>query len=188
MAAARWWHSCTIFIRPIFWLNLKIQCGSKQLGGQGTEIVVSRQVVFIEVCRAQDQGGSHSHGSLEPTNEWNAMAKLLYQVRALRKQYGFDAMSLMPTNLYGPGDNYHSTEMFCLLCCGVFMKPKNIKIRVITCLGWFTFKEFLHVDDLYASVFALRCQYKCVLCSLCDTFNHLYLNVGTERSQHSRVS
>ena len=48
-------------------------------------------------------------GSLESTNEWYAIAKIagIKLCESLRKQYGFDAISLMPTNLYGPGDNYH---------------------------------------------------------------------------------
>ena len=49
-------------------------------------------------------------GGLEPTNEWYAIAKIagIKLCEALRKQYSFDAISLMPTNLYGPGDNYNS--------------------------------------------------------------------------------
>jgi GDP-L-fucose synthase len=48
-------------------------------------------------------------GALEPTNEWYAIAKItgIKLCEALWRQHGFDAISLMPTNLYGPGDNYH---------------------------------------------------------------------------------
>ena len=48
-------------------------------------------------------------GPLEPTNEWYAMAKIagIKLCQAFRRQYGCDFISLMPTNLYGPGDNYH---------------------------------------------------------------------------------
>ena len=48
-------------------------------------------------------------GDLESTNQWYAIAKIagLKLCEALRVQYGFDAITLMPTNLYGPGDNYH---------------------------------------------------------------------------------
>ena len=51
-------------------------------------------------------------GSLEPTNEWYAIAKIagIQLCRALRLQHDFDAISLMPTNLYGPGDNYHPSH------------------------------------------------------------------------------
>ncbi len=47
-------------------------------------------------------------GPLEPTNEWYAIAKIagIKMCQAYRRQYGFDAISLMPTNLYGPGDNF----------------------------------------------------------------------------------
>lgn len=53
-----------------------------------------------------------SEGELESTNEWYAIAKIagIKLCQALRKQYDFDAISLMPTNLYGPNDNYHSTN------------------------------------------------------------------------------
>jgi len=49
---------------------------------------------------------------LEPTNEWYAIAKIagIKLCAALRNQYSFDAISLMPTNLYGPGDNYHKSN------------------------------------------------------------------------------
>ena len=48
-------------------------------------------------------------GALEPTNEWYAVAKIagLKLVEAYRRQFGVDFISVMPTNLYGPGDNYH---------------------------------------------------------------------------------
>ena len=52
------------------------------------------------------------NGHLEKTNEWYAVAKIcgIKLCQALRKQYDFDAISLMPTNLYGKGDNYHQTN------------------------------------------------------------------------------
>ena len=51
-------------------------------------------------------------GALEPTNAWYAIAKIagIKLCEALRLQHGFDAISLMPTNLYGPGDNYHPSN------------------------------------------------------------------------------
>ena len=50
--------------------------------------------------------------SLESTNQWYAIAKIsgIKLCEALRRQYGFNAISLMPTNLYGPGDNYDSNN------------------------------------------------------------------------------
>jgi GDP-L-fucose synthase len=50
-------------------------------------------------------------GPLEPTNQWYAVSKIagIKLVEAFRQQYGADFISVMPTNLYGPGDNYHDT-------------------------------------------------------------------------------
>ena len=52
-------------------------------------------------------------GKLEETNEQYALAKIsgIKLCNALKSQYGFDAFSIMPTNLYGPGDNYHPTKV-----------------------------------------------------------------------------
>jgi GDP-L-fucose synthase len=55
-------------------------------------------------------------GPLEPTNEWYAVAKIagVKLCQAYRRQYGVDFISVMPTNLYGPGDNYHPDKQSCV--------------------------------------------------------------------------
>lgn len=100
-------------------------------------------------------------GSLEPTNEWYAIAKItgLKLCEALRRQHGFDAISLMPTNLYGPGDNYHPTNSHVLpALIRRFHEAQACGASTATC--WGTGKprrEFLHVDDLAdAAVFCLE--------------------------------
>lgn len=100
-------------------------------------------------------------GSLEPTNEWYAIAKIagIKLCESLRKQYGFDAISLMPTNLYGPGDNYHPTNSHVLpALIRRFHEAATTKVPSVTCWGTGTpLREFLHVDDLgEACVFALE--------------------------------
>ncbi|QNJ30589.1 GDP-L-fucose synthase [Synechococcus sp. PROS-9-1] len=100
-------------------------------------------------------------GSLEPTNEWYAIAKItgIKLCESLRKQYGFDAISLMPTNLYGPGDNYHPENSHVLpALMRRFHEAKEAKIKSVTCWGTGSpLREFLHVDDLGdACVFALE--------------------------------
>jgi GDP-L-fucose synthase len=100
-------------------------------------------------------------GSLEPTNEWYATAKIagIQLCRALRKQYGFDAISLMPTNLYGPGDNYHPTHSHVLpALIRRFHEATQVGAPSVTCWGTGSpLREFLHVDDLgEACVFALE--------------------------------
>jgi GDP-L-fucose synthase len=104
-------------------------------------------------------------GPLEPTNEWYAIAKIagIKLCQALRLQYGFDAISLMPTNLYGPGDNYHPTNSHVLPALirrfhEAAQQPNQGAGTTVTCWGTGTpLREFLHVDDLGEScVFALE--------------------------------
>ena len=100
-------------------------------------------------------------GPLEPTNEWYAIAKIagIKLCEALRKQHGFDAISLMPTNLYGPGDNYHPTNSHVMAALiRRFHEAKESNAPSVTCWGTgIPRREFLHVDDLgEACVFALE--------------------------------
>jgi GDP-L-fucose synthase len=100
-------------------------------------------------------------GALEPTNEWYAIAKIagIQLCRALRQQAGFDAISLMPTNLYGPGDNYHPTNSHVLpALIRRFHEAQGAGESSVTCWGTGSpLREFLHVDDLgEACVFALE--------------------------------
>tara|TARA_Y100000589_G_scaffold330968_1_gene382424 strand:+ start:3334 stop:4332 length:999 start_codon:yes stop_codon:yes gene_type:complete len=99
--------------------------------------------------------------SLEKTNEWYAIAKIsgIKLCQALRKQYGFDAISLMPTNLYGQGDNYHPSNSHVLpALLNRFHLHKIDKKDYIECWGSGNpRREFMHVDDLAdASIFALE--------------------------------
>ena len=100
-------------------------------------------------------------GPLEPTNAWYAIAKItgIKLCEALRQQHGFDAISLMPTNLYGPGDNYHPENSHVLpALIRRFHEAAEVNTPSVTCWGTGTpLREFLHVDDLgEACVFALE--------------------------------
>jgi GDP-L-fucose synthase len=100
-------------------------------------------------------------GKPEPTNEWYAIAKIIgiKLCEALRKQYGFDAISLMPTNLYGPGDNYHPENSHVLpALIRRFHEAVQANADSVTCWGSGTpLREFLHADDLgEACLFALE--------------------------------
>ena len=116
-------------------------------------------------------------GPLEPTNAWYAIAKIagIKLCEALRQQHGFDAISLMPTNLYGPGDNYHPTNSHVMAALiRRFHQAVESNAPSVTCWGTGTpLREFLHVDDLGAAcVFALE--------NWCPSRDELqYLNVGT---------
>ncbi|MEB3199677.1 MAG: GDP-L-fucose synthase [Synechococcaceae cyanobacterium] len=100
-------------------------------------------------------------GALEPTNEWYAIAKIagIQLCRALRLQHGFDAISLMPTNLYGPGDNYHPQDSHVLpALIRRFDEATQQGASEVVCWGTGSpRREFLHVDDLAdAVVFCLE--------------------------------
>ena len=100
-------------------------------------------------------------GALEPTNAWYAIAKIagIKLCEALRLQHGFDAISLMPTNLYGPGDNYHQSHSHVLpSLIRRFHEAKQSAAESVRCWGTGTpLREFLHADDLgEACVFALE--------------------------------
>ena len=100
-------------------------------------------------------------GALEPTNAWYAIAKIagIKLCDALRIQHGFDAISLMPTNLYGPGDNYDPKDSHVLpALIRRFHEAKNNGDHTVTCWGTGSpLREFLHASDLGdACVFALE--------------------------------
>ncbi len=91
-------------------------------------------------------------GPLEPTNEWYAIAKIagVKMCQAYRREFGFNAISLMPTNLYGPGDNFDLQTSHVLPA--LIRRFHEAKVRgdeSVTLWGTGTpRREFLHVDDL----------------------------------------
>ena len=91
-------------------------------------------------------------GKLEETNEAYALAKIsgLKYCEYLNRQYGTDYISAMPTNLYGPNDNYHPTHSHVLpALIRRFHEAKTAGIESVTCWGDGTpLREFLYVDDL----------------------------------------
>jgi GDP-L-fucose synthase len=100
-------------------------------------------------------------GSLEPTNEWYAVAKIagVKLVEAYRRQYGVDFISVLPTNLYGPGDNYHPEHSH--VPAALIRRLHEAKLAgAPTVAIWGTGRprrEFLSVNDLAdACVFLMK--------------------------------
>jgi GDP-L-fucose synthase len=101
-------------------------------------------------------------GPLEPTNQWYAMAKItgVKAIEAVRKNYGKDYVALMPTNLYGPFDNFDlSTSHVLPALLRKFHQAKSMEpacsdpVQSVELWGTGTpLREFLHVDDLAAAV------------------------------------
>ncbi len=112
-------------------------------------------------------------GELEPTNQWYAIAKIagVKLVESLRKQFDRDYISLMPTNLYGPGDNFDlETSHVLPAMLRKFHEAANNAHQPVTLWGTGKpMREFLHVDDFADAVFfVLRNKMN----------DHLY-NIGT---------
>jgi len=100
-------------------------------------------------------------GSLEPTNEWYAVAKIggIKLAQAYRRQFGVDFISVMPTNLYGPGDNYHPQNSHVpAALIRRFHEAKEAEATEVTIWGSGTPKrEFLAANDLAdACIFVMK--------------------------------
>jgi GDP-L-fucose synthase len=112
-------------------------------------------------------------GPLEPTNEWYAIAKIagIKLCQAYRRQYGSDFISAMPTNLYGPNDNFDLTSSHVLPA--LIRKFHDAKMSGSTAVEiWGTgtpMREFLHVDDLADACVHLMDHYS----------DDSHINVGT---------
>jgi len=102
-------------------------------------------------------------GPLEPTNQWYAIAKIsgLKMCEAYRRQYGCDFISAMPTNLYGPNDNYDLQSSHVLpALIRRFHEAKTAGKAAVTCWGSGSPKrEFLYVDDVASACVFLLQQY-----------------------------
>ena len=102
-------------------------------------------------------------GPLEPTNEWYAIAKIagIKLAQAYRRQYGFRAISLMPTNLYGPGDNFDLESSHVLPA--LMRKAHEARLKhspeMVVWGSGPPRREFLHVDDMADAAVFLMLKY-----------------------------
>ena len=127
---------------------------------------------------------------LEITNEPYAIAKIagIKLCSALKQQYNFDAISLMPTNLYGPGDNYHITNSHVLpALIRKFHNAKLENLNEVTCWGSGEAKrEFLYVDDLAkATIFVLEkisSENQLIYDKNCNYLGYLNIGIGSDIS------
>ena len=115
-------------------------------------------------------------GALEPTNEWYAIAKIagIKLCQAYRKQYGRDWISAMPTNLYGPGDNYDlETSHVLPALLRKFHEAKDSGAAEVLLWGSGTpLREFLHCDDLADALVFLLKNY--------SEYEHINVGSGSE--------
>jgi len=117
-------------------------------------------------------------GSLEPTNQWYAVAKIagIKLCEAYREQHGRDYISAMPTNLYGPGDNFDLESSH--VVPALMRKAHSAKINNESSLEiWGSgkpFREFMHVQDMADAVIFLLTRY--------NEKQHINVGIGTDVS------
>src|SRR5207237_149275 len=125
--------------------------GSRRAGAQKL-LFLGSSCIYPKLARQPMREAELLAGPLEPTNEWYAVAKIagIKLCQAYRRQYGADFISVMPTNLYGPGDNYHPENSHVVAALiRRFHEAKHHRAPSVTVWGTGTpLREFLFVDDL----------------------------------------
>ena len=164
MAAARVGGIHANSTRPAQFIrdNLLIQdnvIDSAHSTGVGKFVFLGSSCIYPKLAPQPIKEDSLLTGPLEPTNEWYAIAKIagVKMCQAYRREYGFNAISLMPTNLYGPGDNFDLQNSHVLpALIRRFHEAKTRGDASVTVWGSGTpRREFLHVDDLADAILYL---------------------------------
>lgn len=129
--------------------------------------------IYPKICNQPIKEEYLLSGPLELTNEWYSIAKIagIKMCQSYKKQYGFNAISLMPTNLYGPNDNFDLENSHVLpSLIRKIHEAKELNLPHVNCWGdGSSMREFLHVDDLAEA---------CLLCMESYDDSEI-INVGT---------
>ena len=156
--------------------NLMIEANviesSRQVGVEKL-LFLGSSCIYPKFAEQPITEGALLSGPLEPTNEWYAIAKIagIKLCQAYRKEYGLDYISAMPTNLYGPGDNFDLTSSHVMPA--LIRKAHEAKrVGASSIEIWGTGsprREFLHVDDLADACVMLLKNYS----------GHEHVNIGS---------
>jgi GDP-L-fucose synthase len=144
--------------------NLAIQCNvieAARRSGVRKLLFLGSSCIYPRLAPQPMPESSLLTGPLEPTNEWYAIAKIagIKMCQAYRKQYGFNAICAMPTNLYGPGDNFNlqNSHVLPALIRRFHEAKERGDAQVVVWGSGTPRREFLHVDDLAdALVFLMK--------------------------------
>ncbi|MCZ8018890.1 GDP-L-fucose synthase [Novosphingobium sp.] len=147
------------FLRDNLLIETAIFSGA-HAAGVGKLLFLGSSCIYPKFAEQPIREESLLTGPLEPTNEWYAIAKIagIKLAQAYRQQYGHDYISAMPTNLYGPGDNFDPAASHVLPA--LIRKVHEAKATGAPVTVWGTgspLREFMHVDDCAdACVFLMR--------------------------------
>jgi GDP-L-fucose synthase len=181
MAAAKVGGILANDTRPVDFLlqNLQIETNiveAAHANGVGRFLFLGSSCIYPKLAPQPIPEASLLTGPLEPTNEWYAIAKIagIKLVQAYRKQHGHDWISAMPTNLYGPGDNYNlETSHVLPALLRKFHEAKQAGAREVVLWGTGTpLREFLHCDDLADALVFLLKEY--------SDYDHVNVGSGAE--------
>ena len=161
--------------------NLAIEANiihSAHLAGVGRLVFLGSSCIYPKFAPQPIREDALLTGPLEPTNEWYAIAKIagIKLCQAYRKQYGRHYISIMPCNLYGPGDNFDpmTSHVLPALIRKVHEAKEQRQSEVIVWGTGSPLREFLHVDDLARAVVFCLDNY--------DEHEHINCGAGSEIS------
>ncbi len=159
-------HANSAFPAEFIYQNLVIQTNvihAAYQSGVQKMLFLGSSCIYPKLAPQPIREDSLLTGPLEPTNEWYAVAKIagVKTAQAYRRQYGFRSICLMPTNLYGPGDNFDlKTSHVLPALIRKFHEAVESRAGEVTVWGTGTpRREFLHVDDLADAVLYLMLHY-----------------------------
>ncbi|KAJ6828986.1 putative GDP-L-fucose synthase 1 [Iris pallida] len=159
-------HANSTFPADFISVNLQIQTNvilSSFRSGVKKLLFLGSSCIYPKLAPQPIPESALLTGPLEPTNEWYAVAKIagIKTCQAFKIQHGFDAVSAMPTNLYGPNDNFHPDNSHVLpALVRRFHEAKASAAKEVVVWGTGSaLREFLHVDDLAEGLVCLMDRY-----------------------------
>lgn len=174
-------HANATYPAEFIYQNLQIQnnvIDSAYRNGCKKLLFLGSSCIYPKLCPQPIKEEYLLTGPLEPTNDAYALAKIagIKMCQAYRTQYGFDAISAMPTNLYGPGDNYHPENSHVIpALIRRFHEAKVSGAEKVTIWGTGkALREFLYVDDMAEACLFLMANY--------SHFEHVNVGCGSDIS------
>ncbi|KAI3985750.1 hypothetical protein MKX01_030664 [Papaver californicum] len=159
-------HANNTYPAEFISINLQIQTNvihSSYINGVKKILFLGSSCIYPKMAPQPITEEALLTGPLEPTNEWYAVAKIagIKMCQAYRLQYNWDAISGMPTNLYGPNDNFHPENSHVLpALMRRFHEAKVSGAKEVVVWGTGSpLREFLHVDDLADAVIFMMEKY-----------------------------
>jgi len=168
--------------------NMMIECNvihQAYRAGVKSLLQLGSSCIYPKFTKQPMQEDALLTGILEPTNEPYAIAKIagIKLCESYNRQYGTDYRSVMPTNLYGPGDNFHPENSHVVPAL-IYRLDKATKSNAKKVIIWGSGKpmrEFLHVDDMaLAALFVMSLNPRTYLQETEPMISHINVGSGTE--------